>query len=114
MNWRELFHRLFCEDPSWLHPPRSPRLRVSFGSCLRQLFKHRIKAQLGRLLTHRRSLQLKGALRLPMFTVGRMELFKRLTLIAEDGRIKRVFYPVFSPDRNADDVLACLRSGAQQ
>ena len=49
-----------------------------------------------------------------MFTVGRMELFKRLTLIAEDGRIKRVFYPVFSPDRNADDVLACLRSGAQQ
>jgi peroxiredoxin len=49
-----------------------------------------------------------------MFTVGRMELFKRLTLIAEHGRIKRVSYPVFPPDRNADDVLACLRSGAQQ
>jgi len=49
-----------------------------------------------------------------MFTVGGMELFKRLTLIAEDGRIKKVFYPVFPPDRNADDVLACLRSGAQQ
>ena len=60
------------------------------------------------------SLQLKGTLRLPMFTVGGMELFKRLTLIAEDGRIKKVFYPVFPPDRNADDVLACLRSGAQQ
>jgi peroxiredoxin len=43
-----------------------------------------------------------------------MELFKRLTLIAEDGRIKKVFYPVFPPDRNADDVLACLRSSAQQ
>ena len=57
MNWRELFHRLLFEDPSWLLPPRSPRLRVSFGSCLRQLFKHRIKARLGRLLTHRRSLQ---------------------------------------------------------
>jgi peroxiredoxin len=49
-----------------------------------------------------------------MFTVGRMELFKRLTLIAEHGRIIKVFYPVFPPDRNADDVLACLRSGAQQ
>lgn len=59
------------------------------------------------------SLQLKGTLRLPMFTVGGMELFKRLTLIAEDGRIKKVFYPVFPPDRNADDVLAYLRSDAQ-
>jgi len=49
-----------------------------------------------------------------MFTVGSTELFKRLTLIAEDGRIIKVFYPVFPPDRNADDVLACLRSGAQQ
>jgi peroxiredoxin len=48
-----------------------------------------------------------------MFTVGSMELFKRLTLIAEDGRIKKVFYPVFPPDRNADDVLAYLRSDAQ-
>ena len=49
-----------------------------------------------------------------MFAVGNMELFKRLTLIADDGRIEKVFYPVFPPDRNADDVLACLRSGAQQ
>jgi peroxiredoxin len=49
-----------------------------------------------------------------MFTVGNTELLKRLALIAEDGRIKKVFYPVFPPDRNADDVLACLRSGAQQ
>lgn len=48
-----------------------------------------------------------------MFAVGRMELFKRLTLIAEDGRIEKVFYPVFPPDRNADDVLAYLRSAAQ-
>jgi peroxiredoxin len=59
------------------------------------------------------SLQLKDALQLPTFTVGSMELFKRLTLIAEDGRIRKVFYPVFPPDRNADDVLACLRSDAQ-
>ena len=50
---------------------------------------------------------------MPIFAVGRMELFKRLTLIAEDGRIKKVFYPVFPPDRNADDVLAYLRSDAQ-
>ncbi|MCB5190238.1 peroxiredoxin [Methylobacillus arboreus] len=54
-------------------------------------------------------LQLKGAMRLPTFTVAGMELFKRLTLIAEDGRIRKVFYPVFPPDRNADEVLAWLR-----
>jgi peroxiredoxin len=50
---------------------------------------------------------------LPTFTVGSMELFKRLTLIAEDGKIRKVFYPVFPPDRSADDVLAWLRSDAQ-
>jgi peroxiredoxin len=54
-------------------------------------------------------LQLKDALRLPTFTVAGMELFKRLTLIAEEGKIRKVFYPVFPPDRNADDVLAWLR-----
>ena len=35
-----------------------------------------------------------------------MELYKRLTLIVEDGVIVKVFYPVFAPDRNADEVLA--------
>ncbi len=59
------------------------------------------------------ALRLKGALRLPTFTVAGMELFKRLTLVGEDGMIRTVFYPVFPPDRNADDVLAWLRSDAQ-
>jgi len=59
------------------------------------------------------ALHLKGGLRLPTFTVAGMELFKRLTLVAEDGKIRKVFYPVFPPDRNADDVLAWLGSDAQ-
>lgn len=59
------------------------------------------------------ALLLKGALRLPTFSVAGMELYKRLTLVAEDGRIRQVFYPVFPPDRNADDVLAWLRSDVQ-
>jgi peroxiredoxin len=59
------------------------------------------------------SLQLKKLLRLPMFTAGGMELYKRLTLIVEDGRIVKVFYPVFPPDRNVDDVLAWLPRDAQ-
>jgi peroxiredoxin len=55
------------------------------------------------------ALQLKHVLRLPTFTAGGMELYKRLTLILEDGRIVKVFYPVFPPDRNADEVLEWLR-----
>jgi peroxiredoxin len=34
---------------------------------------------------------------------------KRLTLIIEDGRIGKVFYPVFPPGKNAEEVLAWLR-----
>ena len=48
------------------------------------------------------------ALRLPTFEVDGMVLIKRLTLIARDGLIEKVFYPVFPPDRNADDVVAWL------
>jgi peroxiredoxin len=52
---------------------------------------------------------LKELLRLPTFLVEGMELYKRLTLVAENGRIAKVFYPVFPPDQNASDVLAWLR-----
>lgn len=54
-------------------------------------------------------LRLKELLRLPTFVVSGMELYKRLTLIAEDGRIRKVFYPVFPPDRNAADVVSWLQ-----
>ena len=54
------------------------------------------------------TLRLKTELRLPTFSVGGRELFKRLTLIARDGRIEKVFYPVFPPDRNVAEVLAWL------
>lgn len=59
------------------------------------------------------SLQLKASLQLPTFTTAGMELFKRLTLIAEQGKIRKIFYPVFPPNQNADDVLAWLREDAQ-
>ena len=50
------------------------------------------------------------ALRLPTFVVEGMTLTKRVTLIARDGVIEHVFYPVFPPDRNAGDVIAWLRA----
>ena len=54
--------------------------------------------------------KLGAALDLPTFEIQGFELYKRLTLVAEHGRIVKVFYPVFPPDRNAGDVLAYLRS----
>jgi peroxiredoxin len=54
-------------------------------------------------------LRLKQDLCLPTFSVAGMELYKRLTLIVENGRIAKVFYPVFPPDASADVVLAWLR-----
>ena len=49
------------------------------------------------------------ALRLPTFTVDGMTLNKRLTLIARNGHIEQVFYPVFPPDQHADEVIAWLK-----
>ena len=53
--------------------------------------------------------RLKQLLRLPTFKVANTELYKRLTLVVENGQIGKVFYPVFPPDRSAADVLAWLR-----
>jgi peroxiredoxin len=50
-------------------------------------------------------------LRLPTFTVDNMTLFKRVTLVADRGIIRRVFYPVFPPDRNAEEVIEFLSAG---
>jgi peroxiredoxin len=48
------------------------------------------------------------ALRLPTFEVGGMRLVKRLTLVLQDGHVLKVFYPVFPPDRHADEVIEWL------
>jgi peroxiredoxin len=54
-------------------------------------------------------LRLAEALRLPTFEFDGQRLYKRLALIAEEGRIVKVIYPVFPPDENAAEVVAWLR-----
>ncbi len=54
--------------------------------------------------------RLGAALDLPTFEIQGYVLYKRITLVAQDARIVKVFYPVFPPDRNAGDVLDYLRS----
>jgi len=55
-------------------------------------------------------LQLRDSLGLPTFEIEGLTLYKRLALVVEHGRIVKVFYPVFPPDRNAADVIDWLRS----
>ena len=55
-------------------------------------------------------LKLKQSLNLPTFKVGNLTLYKKLTLIIEENTIKKVFYPVFPPDKHASQVLDWLKS----
>lgn len=57
-----------------------------------------------------KELILKSELHLPTFKTEGMELYKRITMIAQDANIRKVFYPVFPPNENADHVLSWLRS----
>ena len=54
-------------------------------------------------------LLLTKALNLPTMDLAGLTLLKRLAMIIDDGRIVKVFYPVFPPDRNAADVVQWLR-----
>jgi peroxiredoxin len=48
------------------------------------------------------------ALDLPVFEAEGMALLKRLTLVIKDGRVEKVFYPVFPPNENAEEVIRWL------
>jgi len=51
---------------------------------------------------------LTDTLHLPTFEVEGTRLLKRLTMIIADGKIHHVFYPVFPPDKNAEEVMRWL------
>jgi len=60
------------------------------------------------------------AIRLPTFECGWAfgaqpeTLIKRLTLILAGGKIEKVFYPVFPPDKNAEQVSAWLSESSRR
>jgi peroxiredoxin len=55
------------------------------------------------------ALALTRAISLPTFMVAGMTLLKRMALVIDDGVIVKIFYPVFPPDKSADEVIAWLR-----
>ena len=58
-------------------------------------------------------LELANALQLPTMSVAGKILLRRLTLVLSGTRIKRVFYPVFPPHRNAADVMEYMETRHQ-
>jgi len=56
------------------------------------------------------NLALARAMNLPTFAVAGMTLLKRMALVIENGKIEKVFYPVFPPDKNAEEVAGWLRA----
>ena len=65
-----------------------------------------------------RDLSLTRGLRLPTFEYpvdrgGPTTLIKRMAWYVERGRVERIWYPVFPPDRNAEIVLGWLRERAR-
>ena len=57
-------------------------------------------------------LELHRHLNLPTFSVEGMTLYKRLSIVVKDQHIEKVFYPVFPPDKSAEDVIEYLRGAA--
>ena len=55
-------------------------------------------------------LALTRALNLPTFTVAGMTLLKRMAWVIDDGMITKVFYPVFPPDKSAEEVVAWVQA----
>jgi peroxiredoxin len=50
------------------------------------------------------------AMTLPTFTAAGLTLLKRMSLVIDDGHITKVFYPVFPPDKNAEEVIRWLQA----
>ncbi len=57
-------------------------------------------------------LELVEALGLPTFEFAGEVLIKRMVLVLEDESIKKVFYPVFPPIKNAENVLEWIKKNS--
>jgi peroxiredoxin len=55
-------------------------------------------------------LQLARAMSLPTFQVDGMTLIKRMAWVIDDGVIAKAFYPVFPPDKSAEEVVSWLQA----
>lgn len=59
-------------------------------------------------------LAMQQALQLPTFEWQGKKLIKRLSLAIEDGKIVKVWYPVFPPNESANEVLKWLKTKSER
>ncbi|CZT21083.1 uncharacterized protein RCC_06944 [Ramularia collo-cygni] len=59
------------------------------------------------------SLRMVKALRLPTFEWKEVTLIKRMSMVIKDGKIVKVFYPVFPPDQSANEVKKWLQTAKE-
>jgi len=55
-------------------------------------------------------LALTRALDLPTFSIDGMTLIRRMAWVVDDGVITKLFYPVFPPDKSAEEVVNWIRA----
>lgn len=53
--------------------------------------------------------KLTESLNLPTFNYQGVKMIKRLTIVAVNGEIRKVFYPVFPPDKNVNHIILWLK-----
>lgn len=53
---------------------------------------------------------MRGKMGLPSFEWRGKRLLKRVVLAVEDGVVVKVWYPVFPPDKSAEEVLEWLET----
>ena len=85
-------HLFGCStQPSSVHAELSTRLHLPYA------------------LLSDEQLALQKSLSLPTFEWEGKTLIRRLTLVVDAGRIVKVWYPVFPPDKNVEFVLEWLK-----
>ena len=58
-------------------------------------------------------LQFKEKLNIPTFDVENKIMYKRLTLIIQESKIIKVFYPVFPPDKHIFEILEWFENNSK-
>ena len=66
----------------------------------------RLKLPFG--LVNDSAFKLTESLNLPTFNYQGVKMIKRLTIVAVNGEIRKVFYPVFPPDQNVKHIILWL------
>ncbi len=70
-----------------------------------ELTKLSLLRKLSQPLISDSSLMYQEKLSIPTFQVENKTMYKRLTLIAKESKIIKVFYPVFPPDKHIFEIL---------